>query len=97
MEAGMKSSRTPIAVALTALALAAPAAQAKPGPETNWRAVIAVNAADEQGASAARVEVADSDFDWGSAAVGAGGIVTIALLASLGVGVAGRRGFRTAR
>ena len=104
----MKSSRTPFVVALTALALAAPAAHAKPSGPENWRSVSAVSAADTeaqvlasrgQGAPAPptqRVASADDGFDWGTAAVGGG--IAIAVLGSLGAaGVSARGGRRTAR
>jgi hypothetical protein len=104
----MQSRRTPFVVALTALVLAAPAAQAKPGAPENWRAVSDVSVADTeaqvlasrgQGApvpEATGVESADAGFDWGTAAVGGG--VALAVLGSLGAaGVSARGGIRTAR
>ena len=104
----MQSRRTPFVVALTALALAAPAAHAKPSGPENWRSVTAVNVADTeaqvlasrgQGApvpQSPRVESADAGFDWGTAAIGGG--VAFAVLGSLGAaGVSARGGLRTAR
>jgi hypothetical protein len=102
----MPSSRTPFAVALTALALAAPAAQAHPAaPDHNARALtpteVQVLASRGQGAPVKhtpRAESADSGFDWASAGVGAGSGVAVALLASLAVaGVGGQRRVGTAR
>ena len=104
----MKSRRTPFVVALTALALAAPAAHAKPAGPENWRSVSDIAVADTeaqvlasrgQGAPApqtSRVESADDGFDWGTAAIGSG--VAVAVLGSLGAaGVSARGGIRTAR
>jgi hypothetical protein len=102
----MPSSRTPLAVALTSLALAAPAAQAHPAaPDHNGRTVsdteAQVLASRGQGAPvqpAPRVATADPGLDWASAGVGAGGGVAVALLASLAVaGVGGTGRLRTAR
>jgi hypothetical protein len=102
----MQSSRTPFAVALTALALAAPAAQAHPAaPDHNSPSVsnIEAQALASHGKSAPvrhapRVASSDPGFDWASAGVGGGGVVAIALLASLAVAGAGSHGrVRTAR
>lgn len=104
----MKSRRTPVAVVLTALALAAPtAAQARPTVEPGWTALSEQEqqaiASRGQGApdmlsqKAPSVVSADSGFDWGSAALGAGGGIAIATLAGLGLGAAGQRRVRTVR
>jgi hypothetical protein len=103
----MQSRYNPLAVALTALALAAPAAQAKPVSESQWRAV-AVSETEAQALAshgksgpvqhAPRAETADAGLDLASVAMGAGGGVAITVLASLGVaGVSGRGRIRTAR
>ena len=104
----MKSRRTPVVVALTALALAAPVAQAKPSSPENWRSVSDIAVADTeaqvlasrgQGApdpQTPRIASADDGFDWRTAAIGGG--VAFAVLGSLGAaGVSARGGLRTAR
>ena len=104
----MTSRRTPVAVALTALALTAPvAAQARPTAEPGWRALTEqeqqVLASRGQGAPDVRsqpapvVVAADPGFDWTAAALGAGGGIAIATLAAFGVGAAGQRRVRAVR
>ena len=103
----MKSRRTPVAVVLTALVLAAPtAAQARP-TEPGWRALNEqeqqVLASRGQGAPdmisqpAPSVVSDDPGFDWTAAALGAGGGIAIATLAGFGLGAAGQRRVRTVR
>ncbi len=85
----------PAAVTL-ALALAAPAAPAMPP----------IDAPVHHSAPAATLHVASSDassspsstsFDWGSAAVGAGGVLVLVALISVGLAAAGRARLTTTR
>jgi hypothetical protein len=80
-----KSSRI-LAPAVAALALAAPAAQAHP-------AVDAPNhnsAAPELVAPMPSVQPRAEGFDWGSAAIGAGGVAGLVALLTAGTVVVGR-------
>ena len=65
-----------VAVSLTAAALAAPAASARPAP-IDQPFVI-------EPEPAPVVQTVDNGFDWDSAAIGAGGAGALLLLASLG-------------
>jgi hypothetical protein len=65
-----------VAVSLTAAALAAPAASARPAPLDQPVAV--------EPESAPVVQSVDTGFDWDSAAIGAGGAGALLLLVSLG-------------
>ncbi len=108
----MKSRRTPIAVVLTALTLAVPAAaQARPTGAAGWTRLTEpeqqVLASRGQGSPQAFSAVApapartavstDSGVDWASAALGAGGGIALATLAVFGFGAAGHRRVRTVR
>jgi hypothetical protein len=64
-----------VAVSLTAAALAAPAASARPAPR-DQPVVIAPEPP--------VVQTVDNGFDWDSAAIGAGGAGALLLLVSLG-------------
>jgi hypothetical protein len=96
-----------IAVALTALALTAPAAaQARPALDPAGKPVSEqeqqVLASRGQGApevaqQAPQVVSVDSGFDWASAALGAGGGLAIVALGALGIGATGHGRMRTAR
>ncbi len=65
-----------VAVSLTAAALAAPAASARPAPP-DQPVVIEPDPAPV-------VQTVDNGFDWDSAAIGAGGAGALLLLVSLG-------------
>ena len=105
----MHRHRSSIAVALAAVALAAPAAQARPmDPPINTfteeeqralRGESAVTAPEPVPATTApRVQSIDSGFDWASAAVGAGAATgALALLTVGGLSAGGRRRMRTSR
>jgi hypothetical protein len=79
-----KSSRI-LAPAAAALALAVPAAQARPAidpPNHNSPAGAFV--------TAPRAQPLSDGFDWGSAAIGAGGVAGLIALLSAGAAVTGR-------
>jgi hypothetical protein len=65
-----------VAVSLTAAALAAPAASARPAPLDQPVAI--------EPEPAPVVQTVDNGFDWDSAAIGAGGAGALLLLVSLG-------------
>ena len=79
-----KSSRI-LVPAVAALALAAPVAQARPAVEAPSH-----NSVPQVAAPATPVQHSGDGFDWGSAAIGAGGVVGLIALLSAGAGVAGR-------
>jgi hypothetical protein len=101
--------RSCIAVALAAVALVAPAAQARIDPPINTfteeeqQALAARGQGAPEGrlspaTTAPRVQSSDPGFDWGSAAVGAGaGAGVLALLTLGGLSVGERRRLRVAR
>jgi len=106
------SRRSSLTIALAALALTAPAAQALPAdPPLNTFTEAEQQAIASRGVGKPRpvtisapapapVRVTAGDpggFDWGSAAVGGAGVSALALLAAAGVAVTTRRGVRTAR
>jgi hypothetical protein len=79
-----KSSRI-LAPAAAALALAAPVAHARPAvdaPNHNSPARVA--------APVVITQPAADGFDWGAAAIGAGGVAGLVALLSVGAGVTGR-------
>jgi hypothetical protein len=78
----MSKSRV-LAPAAVALALAAPAAHARP-------AVDVATHNSPLPAAAPRVQPASDGFDWGSAAIGAGGVAGLVALLSAGAAVTGR-------
>lgn len=97
----MQLHRSSIAIALAAVALAAPAAQAHPidppintFTEEELRA-LAGDTSRERG-SAPRAQSTDPGFDWASAAVGAGA-GALALITLGGLSTVGRRRLRAAR
>ena len=77
----MSKSTRILAPAAAALAFAAPMAQARP-------AVDAPN--HNSAAPAARVYPSSDGFDWGSAAIGAGGVAGLIALLSAGAAATGR-------
>jgi hypothetical protein len=79
-----KSSRI-LAPVAAALALAAPVAHARPAVEAPNHNSVARAAA-----PVAVTQPAADGFDWGSAAIGAGGVAGLVVLLSAGVGVTGR-------
>ena len=105
------SRRSSLTIALAALALTAPAAQAGAvDPPLNTfteaeRQAIAGRGVGEPRpvmitappAAPVRVTSADPGFDWGSAAIGGAGMTAIALLAAAGLTAGSRRGVRAAR
>jgi hypothetical protein len=105
----MHRHRSSIVIALAAVALAAPVAQARPMDppigtftEEEQRALrgeSAVPAPESVPATTApRVQTTASGFDWGSAAVGAGASAGIlVLLTAGGLSVGGRRRLRASR
>jgi hypothetical protein len=103
----MHRHRSSVAIALAALALAAPVAQARPidppigtFTEEEQRALRGESAARAPeplpATTAPRVQSTASGFDWGSAAVGASaGILALLTVGALSAG--GRRRLRTSR
>jgi len=95
------SRRSSISIALAALVLAAPAAQARPvDPPLNTFSERELQAINSRGigeprpvaVSAAPVApAADPGFEWADAAVGGGTVAGLALLAAGAVSLAGRR------
>jgi hypothetical protein len=79
-----KSSRI-LAPVVAALALSAPVAQARPAVEAPSH-----NSPAGFIAPAPAAQPSADGFDWGSAAIGAGGAAILVGLLSAGVGVAGR-------
>jgi hypothetical protein len=96
----------PLAAGIAALALAAPAAQARPAQEpvvphgvgqnapVYWASPDAVSADAPTSVSAPQVHSTDTGFDFTSAAVGAAGLGLIALLAAGMTTLTGRRRMR---
>jgi hypothetical protein len=74
-----------VATAATALALAAPTAVARPAVEAPTHDSPAYVEA-----PAAPAPTSSSGFDWGDAAIGAGGVLGLVVLFSAGAAVAGR-------
>ncbi|HEX2411574.1 MAG TPA: hypothetical protein VHJ39_10440 [Solirubrobacteraceae bacterium] len=97
----MYRHRSFIAIALAAVALAAPAAQARPiDPPINTFTEEEQRAlrGESPAANAPRVESTDHGFDWGSAAAGAGaGAGVLALITLGGLSVSNHRRLRIAR
>jgi hypothetical protein len=79
-----KSSRI-LAPAAAALALAAPVAHARPAVDAPSH-----NSPAGTTAPVATTQPAADGFDWGSAAIGAGGVAGLVVLLSAGAGVTGR-------
>ena len=94
----MQLHRSSIAIALAAVALAAPAAQARPiDPPLNTFTEEELRALAGESA-APRVQSTDPGFDWASAAVGAGaGAGALALITLGGLSTVGRRCLRATR
>ena len=85
----------PVAVTL-ALALAAPAAPARPmidAPTHNSAAIEVSRLVSSDAASS----TSSTSFDWASAAVGAGGALVLVVLISAGLAVTGRARVTTTR
>jgi hypothetical protein len=84
-----------VALGATAAALAAPPAVARPIDTPNVSADTATPVAPEQPVVVHKI---DDGFDWGSAAIGAGGAGALAVVVALGgVAYSGRRRMGVAR
>ncbi len=85
----------PVAVTL-ALALAAPAAHATPitdAPVHNTAPIAALHVA----SSSTTAQTSSRSFDWGSAAIGGGGVLVLVALITAGLAMAGRTRVMTPR
>jgi hypothetical protein len=81
----MSKSTRILAPAAAALAFAAPMAQARPAADAPNH-----NSAARSAAPALRIQPSSDDFDWGSAAIGAGGVAGLIALLSAGAAATGR-------
>jgi hypothetical protein len=92
-------ARRALAASLAIAALTAPAANAAPAPEPGGNRSISSTEIQALGRPSSPVvtRTTDDGFDWGSAAVGAGGATAIALLALAASTAATRPRARTVR
>jgi hypothetical protein len=81
----------PVIVAVAALALMAPAAQARPASQSVTPTTVRAHATQITARPAAPAGPHSGGFDWGAAAIGSGATLAAALIATAAVGARGRR------